>query len=112
MEELGELGDVRHVKRDHVAWPEPARRKPAGDPRDAVGELAVGETPPGRGVDQRGPGLVLVGTLEDERGEIGLGNLDIAVRRAVDAGLARSRAPRPIVACHCQLDGAGVARAS
>jgi hypothetical protein len=53
LEEVSGLGEVRKVQREHVTAAEAAGGEPGGHALHAVGELAVGDRPPGRAVDHR-----------------------------------------------------------
>ena len=83
------------MQREHVAVTEPAGGEPGGDPLDAAGELAVGEHPPARAVDDRRLAGEAAGVAEHERRQVGARDLgigpgtadhrdEVAARRSVD----------------------------
>ena len=92
--------------------PKPRAASPAANRRTAVDQLAVGDRPAARAVDQRRLVRVLAGAGEDEVGERNIRNLDVRIRAAdhsmtllarclaestsarVDAGFGRRRSRR------------------
>ncbi len=67
VEDHRELGDVRQVQREHVAAAEPAGGEPGGHALHAAGELAVGDRPSARAVDDRRAAGEAAGVAQHER---------------------------------------------
>jgi hypothetical protein len=63
------------VQREHIAAAEPAGREPGGDPRHAVGQLAVGDRPSGLAGDDRRAVGEAVGVAQHEGPEVHGGDL-------------------------------------
>jgi hypothetical protein len=84
VEDHGVLGHVGRHQRQRVSGCEAGCSQPAGEPRDAVGELAEGDDPTGRPLDERGLVGEALGVAQHVRGDRDVGDLDIGQWAGVD----------------------------